>query len=217
MTDDDDTQPEGIEPDHTRSQPRERSCPGGLSARGSPAAGALGLAHKRHPALATAGDIALGVRRLVFRDKLALFLALASAALAVTFFTMLGSIGPSSHGAQLPISRVVSLANHKQVATAVMLDHDNRVEITLKGPSGETRAVRHPAGHPPRRAPLLRALPLRGPLLQGPPLRGPPRLGSTRLPESRPWPQRRSSNTGPPTRLRARRRRGCCRASPARA
>ncbi len=48
--------------------------------------------------LATAGDIAVGVRRLVFRDKLALFLALATAALAVTFFVLLGSIGPSSHG-----------------------------------------------------------------------------------------------------------------------
>ena len=93
-----------------------------------------GLAQKRNPALATAGAIAIGVRRFFFRDKLALFLALASAALAITFFILLGSIGPSSHGAQLPISRVLALAEHKQVATATLLDHDDRVEVTLKTP-----------------------------------------------------------------------------------
>jgi cell division protease FtsH len=105
-----------------------------------------GLAHRRNPVLATAGDIAVGVRRLVFRDKLALFLALASAALAVTFFLLLGSIGPSSHGAELPISRVVALAEHKQVATAVLLDHDSRVEITLKTPTAAGAAGKGTAG-----------------------------------------------------------------------
>jgi cell division protease FtsH len=93
-----------------------------------------GLAQKRNPALATAGAIAIGLRRFIFRDKLALFLALASIALAITFFSLLGSIGPSSHGAQLPISRVLALAEHKQVATATLLDHDDRVEVTLKTP-----------------------------------------------------------------------------------
>jgi cell division protease FtsH len=91
--------------------------------------------------LATAGDIAVGVRRLVFRDKLALFLTLATAALAITFFVLLGSIGPSSHGAQLPISRVVSLAEHKEIATATLLDHDNRVEVTLKTPAADAVAT----------------------------------------------------------------------------
>jgi cell division protease FtsH len=93
-----------------------------------------GLANRRNPVLATAGDIAVGVRRIVFRDKLALFLALASAALAITFFLLLGSIGPSSHGTELPISRVISLAEHKQIAAATLLDHDSRVEIMLKTP-----------------------------------------------------------------------------------
>jgi len=137
---DDDTQPEGIEPDHPQPQPANGRAPEGSRLAPSRPQVRSGLAHKRNPALATAGDIVLGVRRLVFRDKLALFLALASVALAVTFFAMLGSIGPSSHGAQLPISRVVSLANHKQVATAVMLDHDNRVEITLKSPTAGSAA-----------------------------------------------------------------------------
>jgi cell division protease FtsH len=94
-----------------------------------------GLAHRRNPALVTAGEAALAVRRLVFHDKLALFLALASVGLAVTFFLLLGSIGPSSRGPQIPISRVVALANEKQIATATLLDHDSRVEVVLKAPA----------------------------------------------------------------------------------
>ena len=137
---DDDTQPEGTEPGRTQSQPANGRAPEGSRLAAPRPQVRSGLAHKRNPALATAGDIALTVRRLLFRDKLALFLGLASVALAVAFFAMLGSIGPSSHGAQLPISRVVSLANHKQVANAVMLDHDNRVEITLKSPTAGSTA-----------------------------------------------------------------------------
>jgi cell division protease FtsH len=106
-----------------------------------------GLAQKRNPALATAGAFAVGLRKFVFRDKLALFLVLASAALAITFFVLLGSIGPSSHGAELPISRVITLAEHKQLSTATLLDHDDRVEIALKTPgSGGDAAGGAPAG-----------------------------------------------------------------------
>ena len=106
-----------------------------------------GLAQKRNPALATAGAFAIGVRKFVFRDKLALFLVLASAAVAITFFILLGSIGPSSHGAELPISRVITLAEHKQITTATLLDHDDRVEVALKTPgSGSTAAPSTGAG-----------------------------------------------------------------------
>jgi len=99
-----------------------------------------GLAQKRNPALATAGAFAIGVRKFVFRDKLALFLVLASAAVAIAFFILLGSIGPSSHGAELPISRVITLAEHKQITTATLLDHDDRVEVALKTPGSGTAA-----------------------------------------------------------------------------
>jgi cell division protease FtsH len=139
---DDDIQPESTEPGDASPTPANGRAPGGAVPR--PAASRppvrSGLAHKRNPVLATAGDIAIGVRRFVFRDKLALFLAVASIALAITFFVLLGSIGPSSHGTELPISRVVSLAEHKQVARATLLDHDDRIEIALKAPT---------AGHAP--------------------------------------------------------------------
>jgi cell division protease FtsH len=96
-----------------------------------------GLAHKRNPAFAMLGELATGARRVIFRDKIALFLVFASAGLLIAFFSLLGAIGPSSHGSQLPISRVLSLAQHRQIATATLLDHDNRVEVTLRTPQGE--------------------------------------------------------------------------------
>jgi cell division protease FtsH len=108
-----------------------------------------GLAQRRNPALATLGAVALTARRVVFRDKIALFLLIASVALVVTFFSLLGAIGPSSHGAQLPISRVLSLAEHGEIASATLLDHDSRVEITLKATTGSTippATVGSPAG-----------------------------------------------------------------------
>jgi cell division protease FtsH len=134
---DDDIQPEGAEPGDGSPPPANGRAPGIAGApKPRPSASRppvrSGLAHRRNPVLATAGDFAVAARRLVFRDKLALFLTLASIALAVTFFVLLGSIGPSSHGTELPISRVVSLADHKQIATATLLDHDDRVEIALK-------------------------------------------------------------------------------------
>jgi cell division protease FtsH len=140
--DDEDTQPH-IDPPPDPGPPVPAPSNGSGPSRARPGAPRpqvrSGLAQKRNPALATAGAFAVGLRRFVFRDKLALFLVLASAALAITFFVLLGSIGPSSHGAELPISRVITLAEHKQLSTATLLDHDDRVEVALKTPgSGGT-------------------------------------------------------------------------------
>jgi cell division protease FtsH len=96
-----------------------------------------GLAQRRSPVLATLGELAAGTRRVLFKDLLTLFLGCASLALAIGFFVTLGSIGPSSSGTQLPISRVLELAQHRQIATATLLDHDNRIELLTKAaPSG---------------------------------------------------------------------------------
>ena len=75
------------------------------------------------------GDFAQGARKMLFRDKLTSFLALASLALALTFALLLGSIGPSSKGSQIPISRVESLAKQHNISLATLLDHDNRVIV----------------------------------------------------------------------------------------
>jgi cell division protease FtsH len=87
--------------------------------------------------LVTAGEIAVGVRRALLRDPLSTFLALASIGLAIAFATLLGDIKPSSSGMQVPISTVQTLAKGHDLASAVLLDHDNRVELstTAKAPS----------------------------------------------------------------------------------
>jgi cell division protease FtsH len=95
-----------------------------------------GLAKRRNPALVLLGDVAGGTRRLLFRDPLALFLLLASIGLAIAFSELLGAIKPSSSGMQVPISTVQTLSGHKQISSALLLDHDNRVELstTAKAP-----------------------------------------------------------------------------------
>jgi cell division protease FtsH len=78
---------------------------------------------------------------VAFRDPISLFLLVASLALAIAFATLLGEIGPSSQGTEVPISAVQSLARHREIASAVMLDHDSRVELTTK--AGTTGAAQH--------------------------------------------------------------------------
>jgi cell division protease FtsH len=95
-----------------------------------------GLANRRSPVLASIGAGLQNVRRIAFRDPIALFLLLASIGLAIAFATLLGSIAPSSAGQQVPLSTVHKLAVRHQIATALLLDHDNRVELvtTAKAP-----------------------------------------------------------------------------------
>jgi|GEM_PF-311595 len=88
-----------------------------------------GLAHRRNPALATLGALASGARRVAFRDPLSLFLLLASIGLAIAFATLLGDIKPASSGAEVPITTVQTLAKRHDLASAMLLDHDSRVEI----------------------------------------------------------------------------------------
>jgi cell division protease FtsH len=129
MTDDEDTIPPASSQGNGRPPVPARPPKGGQVRSG--------LAHKRNPALVTLGDFATGARRVLFRDKIALFLVIASAGLLITFFSLLGAIGPNTHGSELPISRVLEMAQHKQIATATLYDHDNRVEVTLKQPSAD--------------------------------------------------------------------------------
>ncbi len=124
----------------------EHDSSNGLSRPGAVKPGAVkpgaakvrsGLAHKRNPALVLLGDVAQGTRRMLLRDPLNTFLVVASIGLALTFALLLGSIKPSSTGTQVPISTIQTLAKRHQLAAAVLLDHDSRVEATttLKAPA----------------------------------------------------------------------------------
>ena len=115
-----------------------RANGGGGRASETPSRAAVrsGLAKRRSPVLATIGASLQGARRIAFRDPIALFLLLASIGLAIAFATLLGSIAPSSAGQQVPLSTVHKLAGRHRIATALLLDHDNRVELvtTAKAP-----------------------------------------------------------------------------------
>ncbi len=146
---DDPTSPDGHddfsgEPEPEPGAPREgeygspepASLPASASAngraRGHAPAVRSGLAQRRNPVLATLGELAQGARRAALRDPLALFLLLASIGLAIAFATLLGDIKPSSAGTQAPLSTVQKLAKRKEISNALLLDHDNRVEITAR-------------------------------------------------------------------------------------
>ncbi len=124
--------------------------PPGPSANGAGANGAgagpaakpavrSGLAHRRNPVLAALGDFAQNAKRIALRDPLALFLLLASIGLAITFAVLLGDIKPSSAGTQAPLSTVQKLAQRKEISNALVLDHDDRVEVTTR--AGATISV----------------------------------------------------------------------------
>jgi cell division protease FtsH len=101
-----------------------------------------GLAQRRNPVLVTLGTLAQNARRVALRDPIALFLLIASIVLAIAFASLLGSIAPSSAGTQVPISTVHKLARHRQIESALLLDHDNRVELaTTPGVGGAPNQV----------------------------------------------------------------------------
>jgi cell division protease FtsH len=89
-----------------------------------------GLAERKNPILVGIREFGSFLRRILLKDPVATFLLLASIGLAIAFFVLLGAIKPSSRGRVVPISAVQSLAKHREISRALLLDHDDRVEIT---------------------------------------------------------------------------------------
>jgi cell division protease FtsH len=89
-----------------------------------------GLAkRRRNPAVAALAATATAIWKFFAKDPLTTFLLLASIALTVAFFTLLGSLSPRQTGDAYPLSRVIVLAEQHQVADATLLDHDARVVV----------------------------------------------------------------------------------------
>jgi cell division protease FtsH len=95
-----------------------------------------GLAERRNPLLIAARDVGSALGRFLFSDPLSTFLAVASVGLVITFFSLLGAIGPSATGQQIPLSNVTKLAHRHRVVAATLLDHDSFVNVVTK--SGQT-------------------------------------------------------------------------------
>jgi cell division protease FtsH len=104
-----------------------------------PAAGGVksGLAQRRNPALVALGDVSASVGRLVFKDPLNTFLLVAAVCLATAFGVLLGTLGPSSVGTQIPISEVETLAKHKEIGTATLLNYDSQVEVVTRASTAQ--------------------------------------------------------------------------------
>jgi cell division protease FtsH len=151
--------------DHTPAQPTPAAP--AASTNGSSPAGVKavrsGLAHRRNPVLVKLIEFVQNARRIAFRDPIALFLLIASIALAIAFATLLGQIKPGSAGRQVALSTVQKMAKQKEVASATLLDHDSRVEVKTTGTrtvlvpkagkskgkkNGGTEAVTTPIGPP---------------------------------------------------------------------
>jgi len=124
-------------PDEHNAPPPEGPDPSPSTNGHSPAAAASvrsGLAHRRNPVLARLAETAQAARRIALRDPLSLFLLLASVGLAIAFAMLLGEIKPGSSGTQVPLSTVQKLAKKHEIAGAILLDHDSRVELTTQTP-----------------------------------------------------------------------------------
>ncbi|MDO8186553.1 ATP-dependent zinc metalloprotease FtsH [Conexibacter sp. JD483] len=92
-----------------------------------------GLARRsRSPALAALGEVGSGVRRTLLRDPLTTLLLIASLAITIAFFSLLGSIKPDGHGTQVPLSQVTRLAASRAVTAATLLDYDDIVELQTR-------------------------------------------------------------------------------------
>jgi cell division protease FtsH len=152
--------------DHTPVEPTP-TVPAASTNGSSPAgvkAVRSGLAHRRNPVLVKLVEFAQNARRIAFRDPIALFLLIASIALAVAFATLLGQIKPGSAGRQVALSSVQKMAKQKEIGSATLLDHDSRVEVKTAGTrtvlvpkigkskhgksTGGTEAVTTPVGPP---------------------------------------------------------------------
>ncbi|MEO7198472.1 MAG: ATP-dependent metallopeptidase FtsH/Yme1/Tma family protein, partial [Solirubrobacterales bacterium] len=88
------------------------------------------------------GEKLAAVGKWLAKDPMSAFLLVASVVIAILFFSLLDSIGPSSPGQPASFSTVIDLAKEKQVASAVLLDHDSRVVVETT--TGQTRWAAYP-------------------------------------------------------------------------
>jgi len=68
--------------------------------------------------------------RVLAKDPLAALLVAASLILLLTFFSLLGSLGPQGEGQKVALSSMTRLASAQRLRTATLLDHDHQVVAT---------------------------------------------------------------------------------------
>jgi cell division protease FtsH len=76
-----------------------------------------------------AGDVGTAVLRWLAKDPLSTFLLAASIVLAITFFSLLGSLGPEGEGRKVALSHVTNLSTAERIRAATLLDRDHQVVV----------------------------------------------------------------------------------------
>jgi cell division protease FtsH len=79
-----------------------------------------------------AGGVVARAWRFLTRDWLSTALLLASIALAVTFFSLLGSLEPEGRGKETSVNQIADLAEVGMVTEATFLDYDHQVTVETR-------------------------------------------------------------------------------------
>jgi cell division protease FtsH len=93
----------------------------------------LASTKKRRSLRERAGEVLGPVWRRLRRDPLSTFLLIASVALLITFFSLLGSLGPEGVGRRVPLSTVTQLGEGQLLRSATLLDYDHQVVVETDG------------------------------------------------------------------------------------
>jgi cell division protease FtsH len=76
--------------------------------------------------------LASGAAGLLRRDPMSTFLLIASGAILIAFFSLLGSLGPEASGEKVPLSRLVRLGEDRQLRSATLLDYDHQAVVETR-------------------------------------------------------------------------------------
>jgi cell division protease FtsH len=81
-------------------------------------------------AVQSARDALAPIWRFLRRDPLSTLLLVASLAIVIAFFSLLGSLGSEGSGRKVPLSTVTRLADAQRLRTAELLDYDHQAIVT---------------------------------------------------------------------------------------
>ncbi len=133
------------------SRPARCPSPTRPRPRAHQARGAIGSGAAAQPGAGGARRRSAGCRGCCLRDPLTTFLALASLGLAIAFALLLGSIGPAASAGRSRSAASKRWRRTRKSPLAVLLDHDNRVELTTRAVLPKARLLLRPrrTGSPP--------------------------------------------------------------------
>jgi cell division protease FtsH len=107
----------------------------------------LASAHRRpSPArrVATAvGGFVAAIGRRLGKDLLTTGLLIASIALAILFFSLLGALKPEGHGQEVAITQITNQAKAKELSSVTLLDQDH--QVIAQTTAGQSEYANYPA------------------------------------------------------------------------